>query len=113
MLGQVTLAAIRVMAASPASLKPIVYDNLEALVQAATDIHRLTHCVVVPMGIRSADFILVRGDDLIGNTIELITHSPYSHVAGQIKSNEFIEAQAFRKMGYQGLDFLIRKRKMA
>jgi hypothetical protein len=57
------------------------------------------------MDIRPADLILVRGEDLIGNTIELITHSPYSHVAGVVKPNELIEAQAFRRTGYQGLDY--------
>ncbi|KIL42092.1 hypothetical protein SD70_02595 [Gordoniibacillus kamchatkensis] len=57
------------------------------------------------MDIRPADLILVRGEDLIGNTIELITHSPYSHVAGVVKPNELFEAQAFRRAGYQGLDF--------
>jgi hypothetical protein len=57
------------------------------------------------MEIKPADLILVRGEDLIGNTIELITHSPYSHVAGIVKPNELIEAQGFRRTGYQALDF--------
>lgn len=57
------------------------------------------------MDTKPADLILVRGEDLIGNTIELITRSPYSHVAGLVKQNELIEAQAFRRTGYQGLDF--------
>jgi hypothetical protein len=55
--------------------------------------------------IKPADLILVRGSDLIAEAIEGITHSPYSHVAGLVKPNELIEAQAFRKTGYQGLDF--------
>lgn len=57
------------------------------------------------MDIRPADLILVRGEDLIGNTIELITRSPYSHVAGVVGYKTLIEAQAFRKTGRQSLDF--------
>jgi hypothetical protein len=57
------------------------------------------------MEIKQADLILVRGDDLIGKTIKFITHSPYSHLAGVVKPNELIEAQGFRRTGYQALDF--------
>ncbi len=55
--------------------------------------------------IKPADLILVRGDGLIDKAIEEISHSPYSHVAGLVKPNELIEAQAFRRTGYQGLDY--------
>jgi hypothetical protein len=51
------------------------------------------------------DLILVRGTNCIDKGIEGITHSPYSHAAGIVKENELIEAQGFRKTGYQGLDF--------
>jgi hypothetical protein len=61
------------------------------------------------MEIRQADLILVRGDDLIGEVIETITHSPYSHVAGVVKPNELIEAKGFRKTEYQGLDYYVGK----
>jgi len=57
------------------------------------------------MQIKTSDLILVRGDGLLGNTIEVVTHSLYSHVAGLAKPNELIEAQGFRKTGYQGLDY--------
>lgn len=57
------------------------------------------------MVIRRADLILVNGAGIISDTIERITRSPYSHVAGVVKEYELIEAQGLRKTGYQGLDF--------
>lgn len=57
------------------------------------------------MDIKLSDIILVRGTGLIDESIEHITHSPYSHATGLVKPNELIEAQGFRKTGYQGLDF--------
>jgi hypothetical protein len=57
------------------------------------------------MQIRSCDLILVRGTGILSEAIEVITHSPYSHLAGVAKPNELIEAQGFRKTGYQGLDY--------
>jgi hypothetical protein len=52
-----------------------------------------------------ADLILVRGTSLIDRTIESVSHSEFSHVAGLVKPNELIEAQGFRRTGYQALDF--------
>lgn len=46
------------------------------------------------------DLVFVRGTEITSKAVEDITHSPYSHVAGIIKQNELIEAQAFRKTGY-------------
>lgn len=57
------------------------------------------------MDIKLADLILVSGNDGLSHEIEWITRSPYSHVAGLVKPNELIEAQAFRKTGYQALDY--------
>jgi hypothetical protein len=47
----------------------------------------------------------VRGSGAISGIIEGVTHSPYSHVAIVVKENELIEAQGFRPVGYQALDF--------
>lgn len=55
--------------------------------------------------LNQGDLIFVRGSKWINKEIESITHSPYYHVAGIVKENEVIEAQGFRKTGYQGLDF--------
>ncbi|UOF90751.1 hypothetical protein LSG31_00265 [Fodinisporobacter ferrooxydans] len=52
-----------------------------------------------------ADLIFVRGTSFLDRSIEDITSSSYSHVAGIVKENELIEAQGFRKTGYQALDF--------
>lgn len=57
------------------------------------------------MDIRMSDLILVHGGAEISRDIEWITHSPYSHVAGIVKPNELVEAQLFRKTGYQALDY--------
>lgn len=54
--------------------------------------------------LKPADLILVRGSGWISHAIEDVEHSPYSHVAGLVKTNELIEAQGFRPIGYQGLD---------
>lgn len=55
--------------------------------------------------IRIGDLILVHGDGFIPREIEDVTKSSYSHVAGIVKENELIEAQSFRKTGYQALDY--------
>jgi hypothetical protein len=57
------------------------------------------------MVIKPADLILVRGSGLIAGAIAGITHSLYSHVAIVVKENELFEAQGFRPVGYQSLDF--------
>jgi hypothetical protein len=57
------------------------------------------------MSIQPGDLILVRGIGWTDRVIESVTHSPYSHVAGLVKTNELIEAQAFRRVGYQALDY--------
>jgi uncharacterized protein YycO len=53
---------------------------------------------------KPADLIFVRGHDIVSRAIEDITDCPYSHVAGYVKDNELIEAQWYRKVGYQTLD---------
>jgi uncharacterized protein YycO len=57
------------------------------------------------MELKPADLIFVRSDGPIDRIIESITHSPYCHVAGVVKPNELIEAQALRKTGYAALDY--------
>lgn len=57
------------------------------------------------MEIKFGDLILERGTGPISEAIEQISHSPYSHVAGYVKDNELIEANGFRKIGYQALDY--------
>ncbi len=47
------------------------------------------------------DLLLVRGNNWIDKEIECITHSTYSHVAIFTGPNELIEAQGFRRVGYQ------------
>jgi hypothetical protein len=59
----------------------------------------------IDLDIKLGDLILVRGNEGLSYEIEWITRSPYSHVAGVVKPNELIEAQAFRKTGYQALDY--------
>lgn len=56
------------------------------------------------MDIRPADLILVKGTNWISHTIEDVEKSPYSHVAGVVKENRIIEAQGFKRTGYQALD---------
>jgi hypothetical protein len=53
---------------------------------------------------KPADLVIVRGTDWMGRVVEEITQSPYCHVAGIVKENELIEANAFRWTGYAGLD---------
>lgn len=58
------------------------------------------------MNLEMGDLILVKGNGFIPNTIEKITKSPYSHVAGVVgneKDKELIEAQGFQKTGFQSL----------
>lgn len=58
------------------------------------------------MQIKPADLILVRGTGIISEAIEDVEHSPYSHVAGVaslIIGTELIEAEGFRRTGYQAL----------
>ncbi|UUZ85680.1 hypothetical protein LJK88_20555 [Paenibacillus sp. P26] len=39
---------------------------------------------------RPGDLVLIRGVTLIGDTIEFITHSPYSHLAGVVNPNNYL-----------------------
>jgi hypothetical protein len=57
------------------------------------------------LDIKRGDLILVRGVGLLQDVIQVVTHSPYSHMAGVVKPNELVEADALRKTGYQGLDY--------
>lgn len=57
------------------------------------------------MDIRSADLILVKGTGWISKTIKDVGRSLYSHVAGIVKENELMEAQGFKRTGYQVLDY--------
>ncbi|GMA52077.1 hypothetical protein GCM10025857_34340 [Alicyclobacillus contaminans] len=54
--------------------------------------------MVIPL---VGDLLLVRDADFISRAIEDITHSPYSHVAVFTGPNELVEAQGFRRVGYQ------------
>lgn len=56
------------------------------------------------MDIKPGDIVAVKGTGWISEEIESITHSIYSHIAVVIKDNEIIEAEGFRKTGYNGLD---------
>jgi uncharacterized protein YycO len=47
------------------------------------------------------DLLLVRDVDFVSRSIEKITHSPYSHVAIFTGPNELVEAQGFKRVGYQ------------
>lgn len=57
------------------------------------------------MEIKPADLILVKGRDCLSYVIEDVEKSPYSHAAGVVKENELIEAQGFKRIGYQGIDY--------
>jgi hypothetical protein len=61
------------------------------------------------MELKPADLIFVRGIDIASRVIEEVTQSPYSHVAGLVKPNELIEANTFRKTGYQAIDSYARQ----
>lgn len=54
---------------------------------------------------QKADLIMIRGQSLISQTIEQLSNSPYSHSAIVVKNNELIEANGFRKTGYQALHY--------
>lgn len=52
------------------------------------------------MELKPCDLILVKNKGFISDTIEEITHSPYSHVAGVIDSDgTLVEAEGFEKTG--------------
>lgn len=51
------------------------------------------------------DLLFVRGKSLLDQPIIAVTHSQYTHVAGYIKPDQLVEAQGFRKTGYQSPDF--------
>jgi len=51
------------------------------------------------------DLVFVKGTDIISDAIEDISKSIYSHTAGLVKENVLIEANGFRKIGYQALDY--------
>ena len=53
---------------------------------------------------KPSDIVLVRGTGPISTGIEIVTNSPYSHVAGLVRPGELIEANGFRKTGYQAVD---------
>lgn len=53
---------------------------------------------------RPADLVFVKGCGPLSTEIERISGSSYSHVAGIVKPNELVEAQALRATGYQALD---------
>lgn len=54
---------------------------------------------------KPADIILVCGDGPISRAIEMVEGSQYSHTAGWVKPGELIEANGFRRTGYQALDY--------
>lgn len=51
--------------------------------------------------LRIGDIILIKGLSLISEAIEDIEHSPYSHTAGYVGDEQLIEANGFRRTGYQ------------
>lgn len=53
--------------------------------------------------LQSGDLVFVRGNDFISKEIEKISKSIYSHVAGSVDGTLLVEAQGFRKTGYQKL----------
>lgn len=55
--------------------------------------------------VKPADLILVRGMSPCDRVIEGVSHSPYSHCAGLVKTNEVFETQVLRGAEYNGLDF--------
>lgn len=57
------------------------------------------------MELKPGDLIFEKGTGLISDGIEDISQSTYSHTAGLVKENELIEANGFRKIGYQALDY--------
>ena len=54
---------------------------------------------------KPADIVLVHGDGPISQLIEDVEHSPYSHTTGWVQAGELIEANGFRRTGYQAADF--------
>jgi len=54
---------------------------------------------------KPGDLVLCRGKGLFDRAVEDVTDSPYSHVAGIVSDRYVIEAQAFRKTGFQRLDY--------
>lgn len=57
------------------------------------------------MDMKPGDLIFEKGTDFISDAIEDISKSIYSHTAGLVKENVLIEANGFRKIGYQALDY--------
>ena len=55
------------------------------------------------MDLKLGDIILVRGTGLISEAIEHAEHSPYSHTAGYVGGEMLIEANGFKKTGYQAI----------
>ncbi|SPF52853.1 conserved hypothetical protein [Candidatus Desulfosporosinus infrequens] len=55
--------------------------------------------------IKLGDLIFEKGTDFISDAIEDISRSAYSHTAGLVKEHELIEANGFKKIGYQALDY--------
>lgn len=57
------------------------------------------------MDLQIGDIVLAKGDALISEAIEAVEHSPYSHTAGYVGPGELVEANGFRRTGYQALDY--------
>lgn len=47
------------------------------------------------------NLVFIRGTQGIAGPIKRLTNSPYTHVAGFVLPNQLIEAQSFRKTGYE------------
>lgn len=56
------------------------------------------------MHLQTGDLLFVRGDDFISDSIEVISGSAYSHVAIIVDDKTVIEAQGFRKVGFQPIE---------
>lgn len=59
---------------------------------------------MIDVNIRLGDLVFVTSAGFVPRAIEDITHSRYYHVAGLTAVNELVEAQGFRKTGYQALE---------
>jgi cell wall-associated NlpC family hydrolase len=54
---------------------------------------------------RPGDLIFVEGRGLVATLIKWVTKSKYSHVAVYVGDGKVIEAQGFRRVGFQALSF--------
>lgn len=51
--------------------------------------------------VKPADLLLVHGTDFVSESIEYVTKSSYSHVGGFVSPRLLLEANGFKRTGYQ------------